>query len=156
MDPREPGASPGPGHRSYWIGMSGRPGYEELVAERGREVADEIIESAEMHSDWGHKEWDVALRSAIEYYDRPPDSVLEAQQRENARLYDDLVARRGDEVRPILYLSLELGGDAYDHPTRLAQAEAVYDAEGWRLPADRGMRDELDWAAAQARVVADG
>ncbi len=108
MDPREPGASPGPGHRSYWIGMSGRPGYEELVAERGREVADEIIESAEMHSDWGHKEWDVALRSAIEYYDRPPDSVLEAQQRENARLYESekQLARASAVKQMIVTLSL--------------------------------------------------
>jgi hypothetical protein len=135
--------------------MSGRPGYEELVAVRGRKVADEIINSAETYSDSAHQSWEIALRWAIDEYDRPVDPVLEAQQNENVRLHRDLEARRPDDVRPILYLTLELGGDAYDHPARLAQAEAMYDAEGWRLPSDRRMRDELDWAAARARALID-
>ncbi len=137
--------------------MSGRPGFDELIVQRGRDVAEEIIASAEFYSDSAHQPWDVALRWAIAQYDRPPDPVLEAQQTENDRLYRDLVVRRGPEaVRPILYLSLELGGDAYDHPERLALAESIYDAEGWRLAGDRRMDHELAWAVEQARGLKGG
>lgn len=133
--------------------MSGRPGYEELVAKRGREVAAEIVAGAEMYSDAAHQDWGTALAWAIEQYDRPEDPALVAQQNENARVYNDVMKRRGDAGRRILYLATELGGDAFDHPARLAQAEAIYDAEGWRLAADASMRDELDWAKAQAQAL---
>jgi acyl dehydratase len=135
--------------------MSGRPGYEELVAKRGRLVADEIFAGAELHSDSAHKDWDTALAWAIEQYDRPDDPALVAQQNENARLYNDLMQRRSGEARRILYLATELGGDAYDHPDRLVQAEAIYDAEGWRLPAGAGMKEELEWAKARAGALVD-
>ncbi len=130
--------------------MSGRPGYEELAAKRGRKVADEIIAGAELYSDNAHQDWETALAWAIEQYDRPDDPKLVAQQNENARLYNDLMERRGDDGRRILYLVNELGGDAFDHPSRLARAEQIYDTEGWRLGPDASMRDELDWAKAQA------
>ncbi len=135
--------------------MSGRPGYEELVALRGREVADAIIASAELYSDNAHQPWDVALRWAIAEHDRPEDPALTAQQRENARLNDELMRRRGDDGRRIHYLAMELGGDAYDHPARLDRAEAIYDAERWRLPPRPSMSDELDWARTQARAVSE-
>jgi hypothetical protein len=133
--------------------MSGRPGYEELVAQRGRKAADEIIASAELYSDNAHQKWETALASAVEQYDRPEDPELTAQQAENVRLYEDLMDRRGDVGRRISYLANELGGDAFDHPARLIQAELIYDAEGARLGPDASMRDELDWASAQAETV---
>ncbi len=133
--------------------MSGRPGYEELVAKRGREVADEIIAGAEMYGASAHKDWDTALAWAIEQFDRPDDPALVAQQNENARLYNDLMKRRGDEGRRILYLATELGGDAYDHPARLVRAEAIYDAEGWRLAPNAPMKEELEWAKARAQAL---
>lgn len=135
--------------------MSGRRGYEELVAQRGRDVADQIIESAEKYSDGAHQPWDVALRWSIDDHDRPPDRELEGQQRENGRLDNDLVARRGDDSRPILYLAMELGGGAFEHPSNLAQAEAVYDTEGWRLAPQARMSDQLAWATGQARALID-
>jgi len=101
--------------------MSGRPGYEELVVTRGRDVADRIVAAAEDYSDAAHQEWDVALQWAIARHDQPDDPALTAQQEENARLHRSLVERRGDCSRPILYLVNELGGDAFDHP--VAQAE---------------------------------
>ncbi len=131
--------------------MSARPGYDELVEQRGREVADRIIDSAEWFSDAGHLEWPDALARAIEEHDRTPDPALTAQQAENARLYHEMSARRGDDARPILYLVNELGGDALDHPRRLALAEELFDAEGWRLGSNPSMRDQLDWAAEVSR-----
>ncbi len=118
-------------------------------------MADEIVAGAEMYSDSAHKDWETALAWAIEQYDRPDDPELEAQQNENARLYNDLMKRRGDEGRRILYLATELGGDAFDHPERLARAEQIYDAEGWRLAPDASMEDELAWAASRARALVD-
>jgi hypothetical protein len=133
--------------------MSIRPGYEALVADRGREAADAIVARAESYSDGAHRDWDAALQWAIEQYDRSEDPMLTAQQHENTRLHDDLMRRRGDDGRRITYLALALGGDADDHAEGLSRAEAIYDVEGWRLPPDAPMRDELDWAAAQARAA---
>lgn len=134
--------------------MSARPGYEELLAQRGRKVADQIIDDAERYSDGAHQPWAVALRWSIDQHDRPPDPDLEAQQRENVRLCDDLAARRGDDSRPILYLATELGGDAFEHPARLVRAETVFDTEGWRLAPEARMSDQLAWAASQALALA--
>jgi acyl dehydratase len=135
--------------------MSGRPGYEELVAKRGAEVADEIIAGAEMYGDSAHEDWETSLAWAIEQYDRPEDPELAAQQTENARLYNDLMKRRGDEGRRILYLATELGDDTFDHPERLVRAEEIYDVEGWRLAPDATMQEELTWAASRARALVD-
>ena len=132
-----------------------RPGYDELVAERGRAIANEIVADAERYSDAAHQGWDVALRWAIDRYDRPADPALTAQQNENARLADDVLRRRGDDGRRILYLANELAATAYDLPACLARAETVHDAEGWRLPAGAQMRDELDWAKSRARAMLD-
>lgn len=132
-----------------------RPGYDELVAERGRAVADQIVADAERYSDAAHREWDVALRWAIDQYDWPADPVLTAQQDENARLADDVLRRRGDAGRRIVYLANELAGTAYDLPACLARAEAVHDAEGWRPSAGARMRDDLDWAKRRARAMLD-
>lgn len=92
----------------------------------------------------------MALRWAIEQHDRPRGPKLVAQQEENARRYADLVERRGDASRPILYLVGALGGDAFDHPARLARAEAIYDTEGRQPPAGASLRDQLEWAAEMA------
>ena len=91
------------------------------------------------------------MRWAIEQFDRAPDPELDRQQAENGRLYHDLVARRGDDSRPILCLAMELGGDAADHPARLARAEEIYDADLGRPAAPATMRVQLDWAIERAR-----
>ena len=131
--------------------MSARPGYEELVAERGHEAADRIIHSAEVYSDNGHVDWPEALAWAIEYHDRPPDPELEAKQARNNAAWRDIERRRGDAARLILYVSLGLGGGVDDAPERLAQAEAIHDAEAWRLGPNASMREQLDWAKEQAQ-----
>lgn len=136
--------------------MSSRPGYDELVAERGRDIADRIVASAELYSDNAHQPWSDAVCWAIEQHDQPVDPATVAQQEDNARHYDDLVARRGDESRPIMYLANELRGDAFDYPTQLSRAEAIYDAERSQLGSDMSMREQLDWAAAAARSERNG
>lgn len=134
--------------------MSGRPGYDELIAERGRDVADQIVASAELYSDNAHEPWSNALRWAIEQHDRPVDPKLVAQQQENARRYDELVTRRNDDSRPILYLADQLGGDAFEYPAQLMRAEAIFDARGSQLGPGASMREQLDWARAMAEVAA--
>lgn len=49
-------------HEVTYLGaMVGRPGYDELVAQRGRAIADEIVADAQWYSDAAHQRWDVSL-----------------------------------------------------------------------------------------------
>ncbi len=133
--------------------MSGRPGYDELVEARGREIAKRIIDSAEAYSDNAHRPWDEALRWAIAQHDQPADPGTVRQQQENTRLYDDLVDRRGADSRPILYLATELGRDVFEYPARLARAETIYDAEPPHARPGASMREQLDWATSAAQAA---
>ena len=76
---------------------------------------------------------------------------LEAKQARNNAAWRDIERRRGDAARLILYVSLELGGGVDDAPERLAQAEAIHDAEAWRLGPNASMREQLYWAKEQAQ-----
>lgn len=142
--------------------MSGRPGYDDLIAEYGVEVADKIISSAEHYSDAAHMDWDHALAWAKDRHDNPDPPELVAQQEINNALSNELKARRGGDTNPILYLEGELGmvmggSAAFEYPERLALAERIFDERGSELGDEWKMGDAIRWAREEAaRFAAAG
>jgi hypothetical protein len=132
--------------------MSHRPGYEEMMKERGREAADAIFAAAEFHSDAGHQRWDEAVRSAALQYDLERDPETVARHAANNAALQEIEVRRGDDARAILRLALRLTGE-HSHVEQLARAEAAFDEHRPPHSNTWGLGDWMQWATEVAATL---